>query len=664
MADPVKEWSRENPFSRINSPFAKLGLHADGDGFPRGCRRAGNFIPSDSIFDQIKKVRSIKRRLMVAVPGWVGVEAAPNLLDQIKEVQGFLIRSFQTWTDFPLRQWHRWYDWNFHLDPDPDYAYLRGDGNLSSLNELFRPGETPEQKKARELAAFEEAEMDPEAPTPPARGEQLVVRRPGDTDGVGDAMECEWDCGAFGPREGIMFDADYVKHGFWPQASQHFWSLGRWIYDCGHEGGTGLHRTELHPVLAMASTRWEAIAFEKTCKTHWPPEFAGKEIGIQTLPLPAIQFLFFTSRSGGYKNYPNLKNQGRDLEFIVDLPEFNAGGMRWPIGRTADFPLNTGTLRDGKLVAKLDFTPFDRAIAEPVIKDAGKGDPVDDRDAGNREFGFDPCYDFKKPSSRLEPIIEVLPPKKGTVPQQVKVTVPVSQLPATEDAYGFVLSLGFFDAGNVQAKKVRKCTVELDHIFKAPVDHDLLAEEWNVKICVNGRWMLFQDNDVHNNTQLPLDRKFEFSLAEGDPILISAHGSEIDLVGDRYFEDLEDRWLILSSDLIGGSNDAKADWDRHIVGPLGEHNLASRIASDLMLKMATTVNDQNDPLGQIDPSLGTEAERQINPMIVDKPFARKAFVLQALSTREIGASAELAEDRDILDWRLHFFVTVEDPKIP
>ena len=98
--------------------------------------------------------------------GWFRHFFAPNAEH---ELFGKSVRSFQTWTDAPATQWHRWYDWNFHVEPEPPFAWLRGVGNLS------RPGSI-------------------------TGNEAFVI--PGDT------MECELDMGAFGARQrpGPIFD--------------------------------------------------------------------------------------------------------------------------------------------------------------------------------------------------------------------------------------------------------------------------------------------------------------------------------------------------------------------------------------------------------------------------------------------------------------------------
>ena len=253
--------------------------------------------------------------------------------------------------------------------------------------------------------------------------------------------------------------------------------------------------------------------------------------------------------------------------------------------------------------------------------------------------------------------MEVVQPKNGRVPKQVKVTIPVSQM-AGVDGYGVNISLGWYDAGNVQAKKVKECKVKFTHIRKCAVNHDTFSEEWNCKIAVNGRWFLFEDDDIHNNSDLKLDREYTIFLAEGDSIAVSSHGAEIDLVGDFFFDDLRDRWLRGGKYYV--NRNVLLDWEEHIVARDQGHGTARRIAFLLVEKMLTTFNDQNEPLGQIDPGMDVDLNKgnpipiEANTEMKEKPFHFKAF-----ETMEVGDSAELEQDPDEEDYQLHFKVTVK-----
>ena len=210
-----KPYDRDRPFHRVNSPsHDETRQSPDGHGYDCGCR-SPFFDYDPSTVEIISALLAnivgaapilVMKQLVRAAPNWVPVERKSVPASQFKtfkesekEVEGVLWRSFQTWTDVPLAQWHLWYDWNFHILPAKGYRYLRGLGNDPPIDDKGL-----------------------DAPLQP-------VGNPG-------AMECEWDCGAFTKDEtgpltlGPMFLNDWC----WPLAGQYIWIAGRWIYDCGH----------------------------------------------------------------------------------------------------------------------------------------------------------------------------------------------------------------------------------------------------------------------------------------------------------------------------------------------------------------------------------------------------------------------------------------------
>ena len=74
------------------------------DGIARGCH-----TPS----------QTVSGKLAVAVPSWVAVKDS-----ETRTLEGVLVRSKVTHTDFPLKPWHTYYDWNFDIILDPQYTYL------------------------------------------------------------------------------------------------------------------------------------------------------------------------------------------------------------------------------------------------------------------------------------------------------------------------------------------------------------------------------------------------------------------------------------------------------------------------------------------------------------------------------------------------------------
>jgi hypothetical protein len=107
------------------------------------------------------------------------VEATPTpraqATGQAKEVEGRLTDAHISGTDFPFKPWHRYYDWNYHVLPDPQYRNLLSTANVA------------------------EAKSD---------------------------LECEWD-------------TIWLPQWAWGQRGQRVWILGRWIFDCGHPTSIG-----------------------------------------------------------------------------------------------------------------------------------------------------------------------------------------------------------------------------------------------------------------------------------------------------------------------------------------------------------------------------------------------------------------------------------------
>ena len=540
-----KDWDYARPFHRINSPSYLPGqAQVDGRGYLRGCRRPADG-PDDSVYGLII------RDLMRTIPGWVPVAG-----EQEQEVEGTLNRSFQTWTDVPLYQFHRYYDWNFHLEPAEGFTYVRGLGN------------------------------EPHGPSMLGRTQRRVTSTA--------SMECEWDCGAFGRRPGAMFNN---PQWIWPMTGQYLWVSGRWIYDCGH-AEHDLMRSELHPCKAIASAQWEAVSFPEN----------------NNLYVPGIRFQFFASQLGGYKLFNAIND--RDYEFIVDLPRLPGERMTWNIGHTPEFPLNTAVLRTPHLLHHADF----------ISTASGQGGSV-------------------------QPIIEPIPPESpDQLPQQVKVKIPLTQLGMRDNYYGVILKLGWFDPDRSQARRVKKCTVNFKHVLKGHIDHDDFAEEWLVKFGANGRWFLRNFTDVHNGQRLNLNQRVEFFLSEDDSIYVTSHGAELDLVDDVFQERDGDRTVRL--------NGADVDWERDIVH--GSRQRTWDICYEIANMMWTTFNDQNEPLGLIDPDPSVAT----NPWKVDGPPTQSnQRSLRAFSTTEVGDSAELVTDTSVLDYTLVYEVSIEPQRV-
>ena len=637
-----KDLTREMPFHRVRSPWfldagekgklvtlssgqQGLVVGADGKGYECGCRAMEDFPPG-SLLGEIKlKLLQLlgaatglgdPREVMHTLPGWVPVlnrnPLAPNPPDDVNnptqvEFEGMLVRSYQTWTDAPGAQWHHWYDWNFLVVPRTEpgeggYSYLRGAANTPPEEDI------PDGFKA------------------------LV--------GEARVMELEWDAGAIGAaRPGPMFSGslhkpdgslDEGREGwFWPMKDHFLWGVGRWIYDCGHsrppdDKAKGLMRTELHPMKAMASARWEAVKFEEN--THF---------------VPAIQFMFLAHRKAGYKEWKVINDV--DYEFIVDLPKFDLPqGIDWQIGHTPEFPFNTGALRTPHLLKKVRFMEI------PNLQTPGKVMPI------------------------VEPIKEKGDPADSP-PTQVLVKVPCKQLPSSADYYGFVLSLGWHDPDKEQARKVKKVSVFLDRFRVGNRLHDTfpfqgIEGEWQLRFGVNGRWMETIIYDVRRNQTKEIQADsgkqfFEFHLAEDDALIVNGHGVEYDRVGDFMLEnDVEARKV--------RKRGVPVEWETDIVVKDSNVDVLTETIDAVSQKMLNTFGVQNDPLGMIDPGEGPDAGDGTNPLtmkavnekhggrIEDRPMR-----FRAPFTKEVGKLAELAENLREIDYILEFTLSVVPQKV-
>jgi hypothetical protein len=703
-APPKKPYDpKKKPFMRVDSPSLPSKKQLTGDSHVRGTRRANEgptslggllfgssgFGPEDDFLCRGWMDRNVTRRVIRTMPSWVPTEGeAPNVeTDQNVELelQGTMVRSFQTWTDVPVIQYHKWYDWNFHVLPDKDYDWVRGKGNTA-----------------------------PHVDDP--NGVAVIDGNPG-------VIELEWDTGAFGD---YMFPSDpnpdYGKHGrapgapgtdvrfmggpmferdwAWPMTDDYIWAVGRSIYDGGHENSNKESRTELHPVKAFCTVRREGFIFmnkdKKPVHKGKVPDGSGKVP--DGLAVPAHQFLFYSSIHGGYWSFKDLKpKNGKPYEFIVDLPEapWTKGPEEAAIGPSEQVKLNTIVLRDMELLSACDRDRFD--ISRKLAKPPGKVDP-----------------EFK--------LVDELPDAKRPRCRQVNIKIPLAALEG--EYYGALLTLGWRDHSGATVAAVRKVEARFKKLKTGDQDQDTFAEEWRLKGGINGRWRQFnfdQDNaepgrgkgpkvkslKSYDLKAPPTQEKEEFwtfFLHEDEPVRFTTHGAELDLVDDMYFKD--DRtlkiknaeWQVerqaprnmarraaVEADYQNRGlgtpvwtpptpdpptfNGGVAIWNKHIdrrpprperqPPPEGQqaHNdearwqctypeqrAAVRAFKDLM---SSTWGDENDPLGIIDADRGPPQEKKKNPLSIKRKEAQFTVTntLTAYATWEIPPLAELAEKK-------------------
>ena len=411
MAITSKTWDYDLPFTRINSPSDRDDhpemTTLSGDGHTQGTRRPADFLDR-SWLDLL-----VRQKLARVTPSWVPTLSATPVKDGQgvlredmaqtermvdNELQGVLVKSFQTWTDAPPLQYHWWYDWNFHVVPDSQFDWLRGAGNAEADFVEFKT-DVPTTS-----AALETVEDIPLlgslvhwiASVKKGRAQYVVPGR---------VMECEWDAGSFG--KGALEQTNLTASGpqrlsgirpgpmygpqdwAWPMPGHRVWLRGRSIYDGGHETEAKLCRSELHPCKAVAWARWEAEKFD---------ENNGKYV-------PAIQFMFFTSKFGGYVDHKDIAPfvTGSPYEFIVDLPPAPIDGpLEIDIADSTNVNLNTVVIRKAQLCKKIDRTRY--------------------ASSGTRQMAR-----FVTPPADVDPIIELLPlAADATDPtkRQAKITIP------------------------------------------------------------------------------------------------------------------------------------------------------------------------------------------------------------------------------------------------
>jgi hypothetical protein len=549
-----KAVDRERPFHRINSPSFDVTLNkgrVSGIGVNCGCRTKKNYIQGEGPLSS-----QLAPDAVIVLPQYVPVEREgqriPNwgsIPETEMEVEGLLSLSQHPSEDFPIGQWHFWYDWNFFVKPAGGFEYIRGMGTHEDLADLI----------------------------------------------LGGSMECEWDCGAFGDYDFISpggrtptLDASAAFFGSdwaWPVGGEYIWLRGRWIYDCGHPDDLGRNRSELHPIKAVATARWEAVQFDENDSY-----------------VPAIQFMFFTCRKGGYMDMPTIVST--DYEFIIDLPDSAISTGKFPIGHTPDFPLNTLVVRRPQLLHKFDREPFITNARKPVAQ-PGQADPE----------------------------IEILPPANpGEVPKQVKVRIPLTQLTKSGEeeisSYGVIVSLGWADPERQQAEKIKEVRIvfteielhgDLTRFFQGVFfDNKILSTiRFVFRVGVNGRWHALDAPDVNlNTTSLGLKHQgVTMYLAEDDDIRITCTGMEEDPSGEMLRRRLEDRVLI--NPRTGDPYNWLIDFDQR------DDDYASRIADQMASKgiedwwtHASRVSTLSQDLGKVIPGLPMSDGELPNPLKV------------------------------------------------
>ena len=317
------------------------------------------------------------------------------------EIEGRLARSYQTHHHRPYTQWSHYYQWAFHVIPEPGWKHLVGEGNNpnSDDTDLFTENDRTE---AIEIyngpLAHLECLMDVGAFSTPPGDSGNVLRHPG-----------------------LFYHKSWP---FWPQSGDYFWAAGRYVYDCTHEDRDDKDKksrypTLIHPTKAFATGRFEAHQFDESDE-----------------PITVTRFSFFACRRGGYWDFggKHIPFNDTNYEFLVDLPPVPDEKISYDVGQVAQFKLNTLVIRP-RLLKKIEFAPYEAATESPI------------------------------PLSKWfikDPIIQFIKAPRGALPRMVKVTIPMKDIPDDKDAYGFTLTMGWLAPGADTG--VKKVTVKLSQL--------------------------------------------------------------------------------------------------------------------------------------------------------------------------------------------------------
>lgn len=468
---PTKQFNRDKPFKRINNDsfIVKANKKPNGDGKDCGCRPdvgdevqlkkdlAGPLLshlsgPLGAVFAGVKGLQSVTNfvnnispiialipgvgpalaagnailnkvltlatnatdfivislasktfeRALRVIPEWAPVKkGASNHIvedDQMVEMEGVATRSFGNPVEVPFREWHRWFDWNVQVAPEPEYLNAQSPANNPPDQRELQP---PDDKPITKDNAFV-IQIDPGILRSAADQADLDARA------MAEIPEME-------QKDAVFLANDWC----WPQTGMFVWAAGRHVYDCSRTTAKDPNNPNqpvlmcamINPARALATARWGATTFPG--QAH-------------AFAVPAIQFMFVATKSGGYLDFSATTDQ--DYEFILDLPPGpEASSSPYPVGHTGNFPRNTVVLRSQLLQKVEPLSGSDVALFQPQI----------------------------------EPIFEA---DLSKPPRQVKVTIPLASrgtTPATARKAGFLLSLGWYDGDRSQAKSVKLCTLTL-----------------------------------------------------------------------------------------------------------------------------------------------------------------------------------------------------------
>ncbi len=547
-------------------------------------------------------------RLMRSIPAWVPVGRqgyGPNFRydedgaarttqkEEEREVEGFLTGSYPLQNDVVFTQWSRFRHWAFHVLPTPGHRYLIGRGNIRDPAEIAF---IQQKDSFSNDDTFEE--------TLRIYGQQ----RGGAATDAG-AIECLLDLGAIskppgdGGFHGVQFAPTWP---YWPMAGDYFWADGRWSYDCMRavaSGKTELYPTQINPIKAFAAARFEAFKFAENANS-----------------VAAVRFFFFATSEGGFRDFhtvpgrkgpagaPGVTLRDKNYEFIVDLPPHELGRAPYAIGSTIDFASNTIVIRP-RLLIQVRAAPFSVGNVTPNFADGLKAVTID-------------------------PKIEILrPPKPTDRPKQVRITIPLKDLPAADpqakEMVGLDITMGWHDPAGEEVKSLVQVTASI----RFP---RFYSQSGPVRLvtAINGRWNVLAETASRESNEPPADfpprnaraiHELKIVLPKDAPVSIAAAGIWFHGFGEFMEGDtLAGRRLFVGGLLINVDDDTKKrlkgviDDARKAVNDLRQ---AGKDVKDPKAKLRRDLKKRIDEerAKGTDPKVLAELEKQMNGLIDGLP---------------------------------------------
>ena len=606
--------------------------------------------PLEELFAALAKLASssvegaLFARLMRSIPSWVPVarrgykaefryeeDGSPRTTDkeEEREVEGFLTGSYPLHNDVVFTQWSHFRHWAFHVLPTPGYEYLIGRGNVPDPAENSFITRVDEDINDR---LFERALR--------IYGQS----RPGSDPDLG-ALECLLDIGAIskppgdGGFHGVQFSSLWP---YWPMAGDYFWAAGRWSYDCMRAvvaDKTEIYPTQINPIKAFAAARFESFKFPENANT-----------------VAAVRFFFFASSEGGFRDFhvvpgrkgppgqPHVTLRDKNYEFIVDLPPHELGRSPYAIGSTINFALNTLVIRP-RLLINVRAAPFDVGGQVPKFADGLK-------------------------ALTIEPKIEILrPPKPTDRPQQVKITIPLKDLPASDpqakEMVGLDIAFGWHDPTGEEVKDL----IRVDADIRFP---RFYSQSGPVRMVfgVNGQWTILAEKVDDESDEPPQDfpptnprsvHRVRLFLPKEAPVSIVGGGIWFHGFGE-FMEDgtLAQRRLEVGGLLVNVDDDTKKKLKAIIDDVRKEVNELRQAGKDIQnpkpkLKAEIKKRIEEERKKGTDPRVLAELEKQLDSMVdalPDTPDGLKA----ALATLDRQLSGIL----DVVDAIEEFLKATDD----